>query len=180
MKKLIVLDLDETLIHALESPLGPKCDFEVDRYYVYKRPHLHEFIDYCLASFEVAVWTSSTSSYASEIVERIFPSVSELKFVFARDKCTHRFDPEFVDYYYLKDLKKVKKLGFKLSNIIAIDDSPEKFNRHYGNLVRVKPFEGNSEDNELLKLIKYLEILKSAEDIRVVEKRGWHVNFNLG
>lgn len=177
--KLLVLDLDETLVHAAETPLADSWDFSFHCYYVYKRPYLDRFIEYCLNNFQVAVWTSSSESYANEIVRNIFPDPTELKFIFARNKCVHRFDSEFVDYYYLKDLNKVKKIGYSLKDIIAVDDSPEKFKRHYGNLVRIKPFEGGGGDSELLRLINYLEVLKHADNIRTIEKRGWHVNIEI-
>lgn len=177
--KLLVLDLDETLIHAAETPFAHGWDFTFHCYYVYKRPHLDKFIEYCLKHFQVAVWTSSSESYANEIVRNIFPNPADLRFMFARNKCVHRFDSELVDYYYLKDLNKVKKMGFSLKDIIAIDDSPEKFKRHYGNLVRIKPFEGDCRDSELLRLINYLEVLNVADNIRTIEKRGWYVNVEI-
>jgi RNA polymerase II subunit A small phosphatase-like protein len=42
-KILIILDLDETLIHATDKPHDDAWDFEVFHYKVYKRPYLQEF-----------------------------------------------------------------------------------------------------------------------------------------
>ncbi|MDQ4120460.1 MAG: hypothetical protein M3209_03335 [Acidobacteriota bacterium] len=39
-KKLLVLDLDETLIYATEEELERKADFRAGQYLVYKRPFL--------------------------------------------------------------------------------------------------------------------------------------------
>ena len=36
--KLLILDLDETLIHATPVPLAMPANFQFDRYHVYKRP----------------------------------------------------------------------------------------------------------------------------------------------
>lgn len=54
-----------------------------------------------------------------------------------------------------------------------IDDSPEKHIDNYGNLVQVTPYFGVNPDDELLKLIQYLEKIKLEPNIRSIEKRGW-------
>jgi TFIIF-interacting CTD phosphatase-like protein len=46
--KLLILDLDETLIHASETPLDYRSDFLVYDYYIYKRPNLDRFLATCL------------------------------------------------------------------------------------------------------------------------------------
>lgn len=40
-KKLLILDIDETLIHATEKQLELEHDFETQWYFVYKRPLVH-------------------------------------------------------------------------------------------------------------------------------------------
>jgi RNA polymerase II subunit A small phosphatase-like protein len=37
--KLLILDLDETLIHAIEKELQFSADFTIDKFFVYKRPY---------------------------------------------------------------------------------------------------------------------------------------------
>lgn len=171
--KLVILDLDETLVYASEGHLGYDHDFEAGHYLVYKRPYLREFIAFCFEHFRVAVWTSSSEDYAQIVVESIFKQEEQLEFVWARRKCVRRYDPKVNEQHYIKDLRKVKKQGYPIEGILMIDDTPEKLMRNYGNLVRVSPFEGDCQDEELLKLMPYLEELKAAEDIRPVEKRGW-------
>ena len=41
---LLILDLDETLLHATEEPLRRGHDFLMDPYAVYLRPFLSEFL----------------------------------------------------------------------------------------------------------------------------------------
>jgi len=72
LKKLLILDIDETLIYATEASLPRQADFLVGQYHIYKRPFLDVFLKNCLDWFEVAVWTSSTPSYAIAIVSAIF------------------------------------------------------------------------------------------------------------
>ena len=171
--KLLILDLDETLIHATECPLSYPLDFIVGPYFVYKRPYVDEFIAFCQTHFAVAVWTSSTKLYASKVVSHLFPENYPLQFVFARDKCVRRFDPELHEEYYIKDLRKAKAKGFALEETIVLDDTPQKLSRNYGNLVCIRQWCGDREDRELLYVQQYLLVLKNHPNIRQIEKRFW-------
>jgi RNA polymerase II subunit A small phosphatase-like protein len=55
----------------------------------------------------------------------------------------------------------------------VVDDTPQKWERSYGNLVRVAPFEGDSKDDELARLLVYLDHLRNEPNVRRVEKRNW-------
>jgi carboxy-terminal domain RNA polymerase II polypeptide A small phosphatase len=57
--RLIIFDLDETLVHATERDLGYSCDFEVAPYRVYCRPYVQELLEFAGNRFDVAVWSSS-------------------------------------------------------------------------------------------------------------------------
>ena len=173
IKKLLILDIDETLIYATAASLPRQADFLVGQYHIYKRPFLNVFLKNCLDWFEVAVWTSSTPSYAIAIVSEIFENPKTLSFVWASDRCTVAYDHERFEYYNRKNLKKVKRKGYRLESIIAVDDTPQKWERSYGNLVRVNPFEGEETDDELKYLLLYLDRLRYEENIRSVEKRFW-------
>lgn len=171
---LLILDLDETLIYADKSPLERSHDFRAGDYYVYKRPYLDDFISNCFLNFTVAVWTTSTDIYAKEIVGNIFPDTGKLAFVWDRNRCIRRYDSENGEYYWIKDLKKIKKYGFTLDQILMIDDTPRKIERNYGNIVRISEWIGNTEDKELPCLSKYLQTLKDSDQIRKIEKRNWY------
>lgn len=172
-RKLLILDLDETLVHASASELQRPADFRAGPWHVYRRPGLDAFLRCCASEFDLAVWTSSSSPYASAIVEAIIPEDLALQFLWARERCTRRFDPETWEYEWLKDLKKVKKRGYALSQVLMIDDTPEKLARHYGNLVHVIPFMGDAADDELFRLAPWLITLARIENVRRVEKRFW-------
>lgn len=51
--KLLVLDLDETLVFSTEQELHRSADLRVSGYHVYKRPYLDAFLDYAFANFGV-------------------------------------------------------------------------------------------------------------------------------
>jgi RNA polymerase II subunit A small phosphatase-like protein len=171
--KLLILDLDETLVHSVEKPLERPSDFRAYEYEVYKRPGVEEFLSVCAAMFEMAVWTSSGSKYAHEVIEHIFPKSVQLKFIFTGERCTRCWDYEVGSPYYIKNLKKVKRKGYSLEKVLIIDDTPEKLSRNYGNLIRVQEYHGTVDDEELSLLLKYLELIKTVPNVRSIEKRGW-------
>lgn len=172
-KKLLILDIDETLLCASEQPLEREADFRVGQYHIYTRPGLPVFLDHCFQWFDVAIWTSSSPLYAEEVVTAIVPDPTRLTFVWASERGTMAYDLETGERYATKNLKKLKRLGYSLEAVIAVDDSPEKWKQSYGNLVQVAPYHGAAEDTELIRLAFYLDFLKDQPNIRSIEKRHW-------
>ncbi|WP_292466499.1 HAD family hydrolase [Methanolobus sp.] len=180
--KLLILDLDETLIHSRATRLAYQHDFQCSDYYVYKRPYLDEFLSFIASSFEIAIWTSANSEYAKCIISNIFPANYPITFIWSRERCTPLyFHPsESIDmdsHIYIKDLKKIKNRGYDLTRVLVIDDSPKQLQRSYGNLVPVNPFLGDRDDDDLELLKTYLTFLNESDDVRVIEKRGWQSSF---
>jgi carboxy-terminal domain RNA polymerase II polypeptide A small phosphatase len=171
-QKLLVLDLDETLVHASEFELSREADFCVGQYFVYERPHVNRFISHVLERFHVGVWTASGEHYAAQVVARLFPA-NVLKFVWSSQRCTTVRDWSTGGYQTIKKLEKLKAKGYRLESIIAVDDTPAKHARNFGNLVTVREFTGDEGDNELLLLMRYLDHLAEMPNIRTVEKRRW-------
>lgn len=172
-RKLLILDLDETLVFATDDPLDRAADFRVFTYHVYRRPHLDQFLRSCFARFRVAVWTSSGALYAAKVVDEIFASPNALEFVWTAARCTVRFDYEEGGHYTAKHLKKLKRRGYDLAQVLVVDDTPKKHYQNYGNLISVREFEGDLADRELLCLERYLETLADAPNVRTIEKRLW-------
>jgi len=107
------------------------------------------------------------------VLENIFDSNFQTAFVWARERCTFSFDAEEQVNFFEKKMTKIRRCGYKLNSVIVVDDSPEKWRSSYGNLVRVRAFFGEPDDDELKHLAVYLERLKRIENIRKFEKRGW-------
>ncbi|HLT37695.1 MAG TPA: HAD family hydrolase [Enhygromyxa sp.] len=174
--KLLVLDLDETLIHARsrgepELPWPPQR--QVVHFRVYLRPGVHAFMAEVLERFAaVGVWTSASPDYAGVMLDRIVDR-ERLRFVYTRDRCTPRRDLELDESYWLKDIRKLDGLGFDRRQILFVDDKPRGLERSYGNLVRVPPFAGDPDDRVLGKLLGYLDWLGALDDVRRIDKRGW-------
>jgi RNA polymerase II subunit A small phosphatase-like protein len=168
MRKLLILDLDETLIHGdMDSS---SWEFLASGIPVFSRPGAREFLERMELTFDLAVWTSASADYASEIVNHLFPHPPA--FLWCRERCVSRLNHETLQTDYIKDLKKVHRRGWDLGDVLVVDDSPEKLRRQYGNLVRVPPFLGQPDD-VLEKLGIYLLTLADAPNVREIEKRGW-------
>lgn len=189
-KTLLILDLDETLIHGIEEPLARKEDFKVAHFYIYERPFLKQFLNAIKEDFLITVWSSASDVYVAEIVKQIFPKDYPLQFVWGRSRCTYRskrynenfgmsLDDYSTPFFYLKSLQKLKRKGFKLDRILIVDDSPEKCIHNYGNAIYPNAYLGEKEDDELKYLVVYLKSLKDEKNVRSIEKRGWKSSVNL-
>lgn len=172
-RPLLILDLDETLIFATERPLAYSSDFRVGPYFVYRRPFLDQFLETVSAWYDLATWSSGSPAYVSDLVDQVFPDREALRFAWASDRCTVRFHPELRDFYWIKDLKKVKRAGYRLERVLILDDTPSKLERQYGNLLPVRPFTGDPADTELRDVLPFLERLRTEENLRRIEKRFW-------
>lgn len=177
--KLLILDLDETLIHSRTIGSEHEHDFRCSNYYVYKRPNIDQFLDFIALHFEVGIWTSANSEYAKCIISNIFPADYKLNFIWSRERCTIRYihPSESIDmdpHIYIKDLQKIKKQGYDLAKVLFVDDSSKQLQRNYGNLIHINRFSWEENDDELELLEAYLmTLLNEQDDIRKVEKRGW-------
>lgn len=173
-RPLLILDLDETLLHASENRLGRDAEFKVGPYHVYLRPHLPEFLDDAAAYFDLAVWSSASDDYVGFLAKELSRFVPNWRFVWGRSRCVRRLHSEWQETVFLKDLKKVKRLGYRLSRVLIADDTPHKVSRNYGNAIYVQPYLGiNHADCELQQLSRYVASLRLERDFRKIEKRGW-------
>src|SRR4051812_24610807 len=71
-KQLLILDVDETLVYADETPLARAADFRVGPFHVYGRPFLREFVAAVSEWFDLAVWSSASASYVNGVAEHVF------------------------------------------------------------------------------------------------------------
>lgn len=180
-KILLVLDIDETLIHARETALDRPADHIVFGYHIYRRPHLKSFLDICFRHFQVAVWSSASDDYVEAVVKLIFPEPSSLLFVWGRSRASFRRVITDMDYtgdpsnhqHYTKPLTKLKRFGWSLERILIVDDTPEKSRQNYGNAIYPREFTGEPDDEELMLLGRYLTTLREEPNVRKIEKRLW-------
>ncbi len=187
-KILLVLDIDETLIHATSEPLNYDADFKIFDYHIYQRPYLSEFLEKIKDDFLIGLWSSASDDYVEAIAKKIIPDLIPLEFIWGRSRCTYRrniqideygyYDSDPLNHYhyhYIKPLKKLKRQGYLLNRILIVDDSPHKSKDNYGNAIYPSPFIGDQGDTELKLLSKYLKSLKNKENVRYIEKRNWQL-----
>ena len=149
-RRLVIFDLDETLVHSSKSKLPLDHSLIVDSYFVYERPYTRELLNFAAEHFDLAVWSSSSQEYVQAVVGHVFGTTYPLKFSWSVEKCVQRVDPASNAYVYIKDLRKVQSHGYLVDQITIIDDSPEKIQRQPKNHIHVKPYLGSSTDSELL------------------------------
>jgi TFIIF-interacting CTD phosphatase-like protein len=177
--KLLVLDLDETLIHTNENPRFHKDvqpDFSISGgYLVCLRPGVQDFLEFCFTSFrEVMIWTAGTEDYAYEVLNK-FTDPSRFVRIWDRGRCSPQQDLECFSTYWRKDIAKITRMGYDKEKILCVDDTARNFDRSYGNLIQVRPFHGDPQDTELVLLQKYLNWIGPQERIRAIDKRDWRV-----
>jgi RNA polymerase II subunit A small phosphatase-like protein len=177
-RPLLVLDLDECLVYSTEKPLeGLTADFRAGEYYVHKRPHVDAFLTRVWALYNVAVWSKGGTGYVEPAVKALMESHPQPLFVWSFPRCTRRWDQWDREEYHIKDLKKVRKLGFPKERMLIVDDTARNGERNYGSIITVREFTGQQDDVELLHLATYLESLASHTNFRTIEKRYWRNQF---
>lgn len=157
--RLIMFDLDETLVHATEAPLPHAHAFQVGPYFVYVRPFASDLIKFSASHFDVAVWSSASESYVEAVTSELFGNTYPVVFSWAVSKCVQKIDPRSNGYVYIKDLRKALKHGYAAEEIIVIDDSAEKLQRQPGRHLDLSAFTGDPLDKELLGVIERLKAM---------------------
>lgn len=162
-KPSIVLDLDETIVYA--TPLKPKdldnnhfftINFKKRVFYVQIRPNLQHFLNQISKQYDIFFYTSSEKDYASQIIDKIMPKTKQNQ-RFYRDSCKNIYG------YFVKDLNVIKR---PIKRVLLIDDSAGSAILNPANLIRIKPWEGEKNDNILLNLLPILESIALENDLR--------------
>ncbi|KAL4443813.1 hypothetical protein ABPG75_011550 [Micractinium tetrahymenae] len=169
-QKTLVLDLDETLVHStLDGYCRPDFTFPVEvgsmthMVSVRQRPHLHTFLERVAQLYEVVVFTASQRVYAEQLLNIVDPQRRLVRHRVYRESCV------FWEGNYLKDLT---VLGRDLAHTIIVDNSPQAFGFQLDNGIPIESWYDDDRDEELLKLIPFLEKVAHAEDVRPhIQKR---------
>ena len=171
-KKILVLDLDETLVHASSTPLDP-THFDVaipgangmyNTMFVCERPYLQYFLEQVSQWYTVAVFTAATKEYAMPIIHKIDRS-KVIKKRYFRSDCI------FEAGNYVKNLSRLSGPRPDLfSNYIIIDNHPASYRMNPDNAIPISSFTAQMAhtDTELLKLLPLLEALQCVHDVRAV------------
>jgi RNA polymerase II subunit A small phosphatase-like protein len=155
MIKLVIFDLDETLIHSSNEWLGRTYDFIAGSKMVYVRPQAVELILKLKDKYKIAIWTASYGKYTQEILANLFGADYRFEFIWDREHCSKKSKPDGFEYFE-KDLFKIQALGWKTQEFVVIDDFPENLINIDSNIIKIKPFYGSCSDVELTNLFDLL------------------------
>lgn len=175
-KKTLVIDLDETLVHATNkasSLATRRCDFTVElivgdqvfHYFVFKRPHVEYFLKKVAAWFNVAIFTASIAEYADPVIEWLTSGSGGGAVRAAIVKRLFRSSCVAKDGLYLKNLALVEP---DLSQVFLIDNSVAAFAVNNDNGILIKTWIDDFADEALLDLLPFLDALRFVEDVRSI------------
>lgn len=177
-RKLLVLDLDETLIHCSgDLSLSHKFDRVVNfinnegeaiQGLLNTRPYAQEFLRSMSQHYELVVLTASLKYYADQILSIIDPN-QYITAVYYRESCSRTSGGMLV-----KDLKIFHPTP--LEEIILVDNNPYCLWPQFENGIPILSFYDNKKDGELKKLEKLLVDLKREEDHRALLKAHFRLH----
>ena len=187
-KKLLLIDLDETLVHtelrdkdnykAIELfARKSKCKSKTFSYYdenyiyyieVFFRPYLQEFLNAVYKYFDLAIFTASMKGYADTIIDYIDPNNQFFQFRLYRDACI-----PIQQRIYIKDLRIIK--DYDPMNVILMDNSLYSFMNQPSNGMLVNSFYTNHRDTQLISAKNFLiNYIYPCDDVRKECEKWYH------
>ncbi len=173
--KVLVLDMDETLIHAkfLTNPNQEKNDDgdfmvqiasknnvqDIMKVSVKMRPFLDSCLEHLARFYEIAVFTAGEQTYADAVLDYLDEGREIIKHRLYRQHCVN-----VAEGTYVKDLRIIQDRDLK--DIILVDNSIVSFAFNLDNGVPISGFVRQKNDEEFLYLVTYLEEIYSYPDVR--------------
>lgn len=166
-KPVLVLDLDETLIHSSVESKEGEHDFVVhdeehrQQFLVYKRPFVCLFLHTLAQFYELSVFTASYACYSDPIISLLDPYNVITKRVYNTSLTP-------IANGYEKDLSAVSKDHLP-KRIIMVDNSPTACLTHHENLYVIDSFRAETENDWCL--IALIPLLVAMSDPGVKDFR---------
>ncbi len=173
-KQILLLDLDETLIHAdFEGIFKNLNNYDTiinfndenNNYSVgiFLRPGIYDFLNTLKDKFDIFIYTASTKEYANSVVKFLDPENQIFKMTFYRKNCIN-----INGQIYIKDLS----IFDNLEKIVIVDNSLYSFMCHLSNGILINSFYGDKSDIELYSVLNYLiSFVSNCDDIRKMNEQ---------
>ena len=166
---LLLLDLDHTLIDAHNGSPRDRVDFKMyGAYGIAHRPYAPQFLDFAFQHFRVGVFTARPEEDAMEIVRGFGYERRDFAAFLTEQDCDFTHGDSLP--VYVKDLE---AHGFDLATTLIVDDVPEGGARNADNLITIDPYDNRHHDEELWRLMHYLDTIKDVGDVTDVDKSRW-------
>ena len=174
-KLTVVLDMDETLIHAEFLPEHVMVTKEmVDMFnakyapmlfcfhlngkvvIVRKRPYLQEFLHEVSKTYEIIAFTAAQEDYATMILNHLDPTKTIFRHRLFRQHCS-------LDGL-VKDLRVLNR---NLERTVLVDNTHTSFLSQLTNGIPIESFTNDMTDQALVILAEFLTALENEPDVRV-------------
>jgi hypothetical protein len=152
--KEITLDLDHTLICTGMDIEDQDFDitYKGNKFSGKKRPYLNKFLEYCEERFDkINIFTASMPEYAHEVIKNLGISKGKLGFV-----------KTVKDTFLARTIKFDREYIKKMNDSLIVEDKPHVVEGYNNSIIKIKPYYGCDNDEELLRVI---EVLNQEETI---------------
>ena len=179
-KKLLILDIDETLVHSdLDFSLKQKVPkYDAILHFnsedeknipipLLVRPGTNKFLDYAVKEFDLVVFTASDQQYADVVIDYLEKDKKYFKMRLYRNHCIF-IEPGL----YIKDLRIFSGIK-KIEDIIILDNSLFSFADQLNNGILITSFFSDMNDTFLQNVKCYLDYIKNEKDIRTINKESF-------
>lgn len=170
-KKILFLDLDETLVHTDITQEYENYDIEInipveDGEYtvnVFIRPFTFEFLKFAKERFNIVLYTAGMKEYVDPIIKCIDPLEEFFQLRLYRDSCIE------LKNFFIKDLGILAT--FELKDMIILDNCIFSFALNLKNGILISSFYNDKQDSELLNVMDYIDSrIVDANDVRVANE----------
>lgn len=177
--KLIIFDLDETLIHVkrdsapniteesfepdIELPVfDPQTGFYI-KALLSLRPFARQCLEFANKYFEVAIFTAGSQWFADPILDYLDPEGNLIQHRYFRQH-TSLLGDSSEEFVHVKDLT-ILAGECDLTKTLIVDNNIFSFAFNLENGIPVHDYLGNKKDQALLSLIDYLDYIKDFENL---------------
>jgi TFIIF-interacting CTD phosphatase-like protein len=145
---IVVLDIDETLIHSGDDVIDNYDFILSNNWKVRKRPHLDFFLNKLFTTFHVGFWSAGSTPYITEVLSYILNPNQIPEFIFTFNDCMNQKS------YPIKPLKLIQPEIYL--NVLLIDDNPENIVLNPHQSYKIEAWEDDINDKHLLECLEYL------------------------